>query len=48
MISLSFTRQECDAIRSVMLREYDAETLDEYDYLILNIIDKIEKELGVE
>ena len=47
-ISISFTHEEWEAVRHELLMAYDPETLDDYDYMLLNIIDRIEKNLGVE
>lgn len=48
MISMDFTRDEWACIANGLLDVYDANRLNEYDYIILNIVDRIEKELGVE
>jgi hypothetical protein len=48
MLSISFTRDEWAAVLMACLDVYDEERLGEYDYMLLNIVDRIEKEMGIE
>jgi hypothetical protein len=45
---MEFTRDEWACIANGLIDIYDPERLNEYDYVLLNVIDRIEKELGVE
>ena len=45
---VNFTHDELESIRHELIMAYDPEKLDDYDYMLLNIIDRIEKELGIE
>jgi hypothetical protein len=45
---MNFTRDELGYIANGLLDTYNDDRLNDYDYAILNIIDRIEKELGVE
>lgn len=43
-----FFDDELIAIRDLCLSAYKDDILDDYDYMLLNIADRIEKELGIE
>ena len=45
MIVLEFTRDELGYIANGLLDTYDGDRLNDYDYAILNIVDRIEKVL---
>jgi hypothetical protein len=45
---MTFTDEELELVRFLCLDNYDADRLDDLDYKLLNIADKIEKYLGIE
>jgi hypothetical protein len=48
MINLSLSYSDAEALIDLLLASYDADRLSDWDYLLLNIADQIEKELGIE
>ena len=45
---MNFSPDDLLIIRDLCLAVYKDDILDDYDYMILNIADRIEKELGIE
>lgn len=45
---MNFSPDELLIIRDICLCTYNDERLNDYDYNLLNIADRIEKELGIE
>ena len=45
---MNFGRNDLLLIRDLCLSNYKDDVLDDFDYALLNIADRIEKELGIE
>ena len=45
---MNFSNDELLIIRDLCLAAYKDDVLDDFDYALLNIADRIEKELGIE
>jgi hypothetical protein len=45
---MNFGRDDLMIIRDLCLSNYKDDVLDDFDYALLNIADRIEKELGIE
>ena len=43
-----FSNDDLNLIHDLCLAVYDSDRLDDFDYALLNIADRIEKELGIE
>lgn len=48
MINLTLTHDEAEKLVDLLLASYNDDRLNDWDYLILNIADRIEKQLGAE